>query len=367
MNYPTGRRDHNSTLLSCKGTMSCFPDCNKRPPVHTNSQYTVTLIITFNIIITHRMDHGAALEKLCRVCGRSVVSRSVKTKYPCHKLQEKLMEVFGIAVEFDNPTKHPTHFCHACKSILNKATPNYRHLTAGFSGWCSHMEDGGCAVCEQHTLILRGGRPKRNHGAGRPTQISPRYCMDHIRAVAPAPLPLHHGDICEAHLTVPLSAVECPICCYILRSPVELVTCMNVVCAECLCSWLKQKNSLACPCCFIDHLQDFSTIRQAAPLVVTLLCVVCGECKDHVKLTTYCDHNCQPAMGVLPHTNIDDLLNQSVTTPLTAIEQKLQTSLVRRSLSTSSENILQLKTGGKVLIIHSWHQSSLYPSCYYSH
>ena len=73
---------------------------------------------------------------------------------------------------------------------------------------------------------------------------------------------------------------------------------------------------------------------------------VCGVCEvwGHMEWRNYNEHissnTCRPVERDVQSTSrLDDLLQR----PL-----KVQTSLARRSLSTSSEPILHMKTGGKV-------------------
>lgn len=310
-----------------------------------------------NTTMKARMDHSKVLKKLCRVCGRLLVTKAMKSKYLCGDFTDQLLTVFGVSAT--DPDIHPVEFCHACRVVLQKSASDregYRHRTNIFTGWCTHAEDS-CGVCEHYQQLLRGGRPKKmKHTPGRPPSISPRYCVQRIREVAPPLLP--HADICKTHLHLPLAELSCPICADILREPVELTTCRSVVCADCLCKWLQHHDKLTCPCCYSGHLEDYNTIQQASPLVVTLLksiCVICGQCHNHMQMSQYQDHSqsCPATRIVRPHTSIDDVLHQPASAPLTPIEQKLQTSLARRSVT--DENVLQLKTGGKVLIFFTKH------------
>ena len=78
-----------------------------------------------------------------------------------------------------------------------------------------------------------------------------------------------------------LSYVHCLICFDIIRQQVELVTCERISYAQCMCRWIDQHSEPACPCCYADHLKDFSTIKKAPSLVVTSinsLCAVCANC-----------------------------------------------------------------------------------------
>lgn len=176
--------------------------------------------------------------------------------------------------------------------------------------------------------------------------------------LAPPPLAPFPDTIsfCEHHQSLTLKEVICPVCCEVLNRPVELVTCGSLVCVQCLCLWLQHKGELECPCCYGDHLREYTTIVKPATLVLRLLgslCVICSKCQRHVKLGEYKDHTESGCTSycheVSPDTSIDDILRQPLISPLTSVEQKLQTSLARRSLSGSpEENVLHLKTGGKV-------------------
>lgn len=277
----------------------------------------------------------------------------------------EIERVFGLSAREDDPYKHPTHFCHSCKRIILKAGLNYQHRTITFDGWCQH-DDTSCTVCQHYSTIQRGGRPPKSGSrtSGRPPSISPRYCIQHIRGVAPPSLipPAEKIPVCKIHLGISVSEFNCPLCLHFLRNPVQLVTCETVVCADCLCSWLHHRNTLECPCCNGDHLQDFSTITSAPS--IESLCTVCETCHKHTQLKDYQHHICTPSLpsSVLPQSSICDILHQPLTAPLTPLEQKLQTNLTKRALTSSSEDgILHLKTGGKVNQDRKVHTHNTFP------
>ena len=270
------------------------------------------------------------------------------------------MEVFYISIESDSPDIHPQFFCHSCKIVQHKASSavkQYQHMTVVFEGWCTHAEDS-CQVCEHYHLLQRRGRPKKvKRTAGQPPTISPRYCVDHIREIVPPTLaPLAEVDVCTHHNQGALTELTCLICCGVLDSPVEIVRCQSVVCVECLCSWLQHSNDLAFPCRCDHHLREYSTgIRSASTLILHLLrslCVICGRCQSHVQLDAHNDHvksGCTTrTRRVSSNSSVEDVLRRPLTSPLTPVEQKLQTSLARRSMSGSPEDVLQMKTGGRV-------------------
>ena len=59
---------------------------------------------------------------LCRVCGRRVVTKSVKVKHLCTDYADKLQSVFGVSTSSDDKAAHPQHFCHACKIVMFKTS-----------------------------------------------------------------------------------------------------------------------------------------------------------------------------------------------------------------------------------------------------
>ena len=179
------------------------------------------------------------MQGLWEVC---IVTKAVKAKYPCPEHEESFQVVFGINTSQDRPDVHPKYFCHACKNVLYRAkTDGYQHKTEIFMGWNEHNNDS-CNVCQHHDTLRKGGRPRKGQRTpGHPPSKSPRYCIQHILKIAPSTFVLEHYTtprICDEHQVVELEELQCPICCDILRSPVELTDCRSVVCAECCCSWI---------------------------------------------------------------------------------------------------------------------------------
>ena len=239
-----------------------------------------------------------------------------------------------------------------------------------FEGWSEHSYSS-CSICQHFESVQKGGRPKKaQHTTGHPRNDSPRYCIQAIQDIAPPAIMLaHHTNaiICEEHQVVDLQELECPTSCDVLQRPVELVDCCRVVSADCCCTWLEYSTNTNCPCCHGDHLCNFSSVRQASPLLLSVLaslCVVCVECGDHMRQDTYSEHadsSCQSCSTSSsqdsPDTSIDKIINRPLSTPLTAVEQKHQSRLAKRSLATSpEENVLKIKTGRRV----SYHYYSVH-------
>ena len=95
----------------------------------------------------------------------------------------------------------------------------------------------------------------------------------HIRSIAPPSLVTDASShtYTAGDSPVAMSDLECPICSHILDQPVELIRCRSHVCTACRCEWLKVSDTFSCPCCYIDHFHDFSSIRQGSTLILKLL------------------------------------------------------------------------------------------------
>ena len=106
-----------------------------------------------------------ALERLCRVYDRQVVTKAMKIKHLCADFKEQLLEVFKISTVSDSHDMHPQFFCHSCKTVLFEASnvvKQYQHRTVVFEGWCNHVE-GSCRVCEHYCSFQQRGDQKRSN------------------------------------------------------------------------------------------------------------------------------------------------------------------------------------------------------------
>ncbi len=212
--------------------------------------------------------------------------------------------------------------------------------------WEEHIEES-CRICSSPPL--QAGRPKRQMRTGRPPTISFQGAIKHINTIAPVPISTYNNLVTGIR-----ADFQCPICLSVFHQPIELTVCQTYVCC---C------ESLSCPCCYSDHIADYhNTTRSAPPIILTALgnirvsCKLCkrvGFMKDHdrhinSKCTTY---------FTWPDS-CNEILNKPQESPLTPLEAKLQSSLLRRSLSSSVSlaTTVQVKTGGQVCTILSYKQ-----------
>ena len=304
-------------------------------------------------------DHVRALARLCRVCGRGSClgkrKKGARTRqYPCAESKDDLLETYGIDTSNDAYTIHPQSFCHPCYNIIyfskkaKKEGKEYNPKTVVATTWSEHSEVN-CTICEDYTSHAFGGRPHKNtYTPGRPKNSSALSALRHIRSVAPPSLGQRDA------LTHRGNSFECPICQEVLQRPMELTKCGSVVCAECLCQWLREPREQwsACPCCYSVHLDDLESIKPASDIVLKALgcmevsCALCskrGLMKNH---KAHVDSNCQSGDFTPAPIDASQLLSRPPDQPLSPLEERVQSSLIKRSMHSGST--LHVKTGGQV-------------------
>ena len=127
-----------------------------------------------------------------------------------------------------------------------------------------------------------------------------------------------------------IDLLTCPMCKGMLSQPLKL-HCDVVVCAKCVVDAITTSASARCPCCEDAVNLLPSSVQPASDIIQRLLCdviILCETCNRDVRAGDYDSHECQKS-GVL--------------------EVQMACKVIRRILSEStSDNILQIKTGGTV-------------------
>ena len=190
-----------------------------------------------------------------------------------------------------------------------------------------------------------------------------RALFIHAQKIAPPQLcpPLvEHAE----EQSLPTEELTCPICVNIVERPIQLTSCSSIVCCQCLSQWLNITDDIKCPCCYGDHLKDFDTVKQPSQLFLSILgqlVVICKACQKKVKLESHSTHSCgsDEEIGACTSATSEPvavILSRGSDIPLTPVEEQLQSSLTRRSLSQSAQPLLRIKTGGQVGIrLHTAH------------
>ena len=213
--------------------------------------------------------------------------------------------------------------------------------------WEKHTNDN-CTTCNLYEQSKKGGRPCRRK-IGHPSINEYHTVTNHLQSIAPR-------SFWPQQSRALVSAIEpsiiCPICLDIPDRPIELIPCNVHVCCECICAALEASRSISCPCCYDDHLSDFSTIRPVTPIINDVLkCTMhkCKLCHGNVILKNVIPHlssNCKR----FNDTSINSILSMPTTQPLTPIENRLTSHLVRRSVENG---VLEVKRQRKVKALYS--------------
>ena len=132
-------------------------------------------------------------------------------------------------------------------------------------------------------IITKGGGQNKlaRKNRGRPSGCSPSATIEHIRRlVHNQPSYVDSTDEVE-YLQEHVANLLCPICCDILKQPIEL-SCGRLVCAHCCCRWIELSPKPSCPGCYTHELDNL-TIGLPSAVVYELLGalkLVCGTCKQ---------------------------------------------------------------------------------------
>ncbi len=297
-------------------------------------------------------EHLGALAKHCRVCGSHYKNKKGRA-YSCSERKVDILKVFGIDISEDVETTHPQSYCKQCNNIMYNTAKkamdgrqyNPRKVIAS---WSAHSEDN-CLVCSSCSTHSIGGRPRKQlYAPGRPAKGSFRSCIQYVHTIAPP-------TFCQqATVIAPHDIFECPLCLHIVDKPIELA-CGSLVCAGCLCERLRVSQSLSCPCCHSEHLDDFTTIHPPSEITLRALgnmevtCSMCakrGHLRNH---KAHVDSMCGTTHFKSAPLNATDLLSIPEDVILTPLEEKLKSKLIKRSMHNS--HTLEVKTGGQVRTI----------------
>ncbi len=213
------------------------------------------------------------------------------------------------------------------------------------ASWSAHSEDN-CLVCSSCSTHSLGGRPrKQSYAPGRPAKGSFRSSIQYVHTIAPP-------TFCQqATVIAPNDIFECPVCSHIVDKPIELA-CGSLVCAGCLCERLRVSQSLLCPCCHSEHLDDFNTIHPPSEITLRALGnmeVTCSVCAKRVHLRNHkahVDSMCGTTHFKSVPLNAADLLSIPEDATLTPLEEKLKSKLIKHSMHNS--HTLEVKTRGQV-------------------
>ncbi|XP_048588965.1 E3 ubiquitin-protein ligase NRDP1 isoform X1 [Nematostella vectensis] len=147
----------------------------------------------------------------------------------------------------------------------------------------------------------------------------------------------------------PPDFVFCAICKEVLTQPLA-TPCDHYFCVLCICEWLDQTyNKSGCPVCKASISPGvLHKIPRVLGNTLASCQVLCRSCKEPHRLDNLAAHEAiyttyiaQPAT-----TTVREILNAGKDTPLSQVEERICTQLMKRKLSVSQSLPVLLFTGG---------------------
>ena len=115
---------------------------------------------------------------------RSSVWQTFGVSFSCEKYADLLATTFGVHICEDSPAIHPPVMCHPCYSVLQRSKKAAQSGRQFYHCVDLFNFSSQCVVCEHFERVSSGGRPKKMPSSGRPSALSVRAAVDHIRSVA---------------------------------------------------------------------------------------------------------------------------------------------------------------------------------------
>ena len=128
-----------------------------------------------------------------------------------------------------------------------------------------------------------------------------------------------------------------------------MMPCSHHTCAECLCRTIRQFGRIGCLDCNSRHL---SSAQAPLFLLVQLLAdqlAMCSTCKEPVQLKNMDDHIKRGCTEHI-HISLQTIIQKPLNAPLTKIEEKVGSNIVRQWIQASDgTEPIRVPTGGPVL------------------
>ena len=303
--------------------------------------------------------HLTKLAKCCRVCGQYSGDKCCKYSHNINSpdIINKIQVTFGIDVTDDHEETHPQKCCNCCYAKCIKAEKGSKTTQIPVT-WHKHT-DVDCQTCTRFLTQAKGGRKRKTTIPGRPSEKQQR--LENVSSsrvkisqsiippnVIPAPL-IDKMPETNRFVLNPPPDLLCPICKEVLHQPVQS-QCEHNFCWKCAQAWLDHVGQFAkCPVCS-STIEGFLKPPRVLLNILCSLLVSCAFCKKAFSLDRLQNHQLEcdryAIETIMP--TIPSMLNKLMTTPLSKVEEKLATSLIKRKLKSADTPYVALKTGGTV-------------------
>ena len=246
--------------------------------------------------------HQKSLNGLCRICGERAKRKCDKViPKLCTDYKTDIFQVYRLIINGDNANRHSTKLCYRCYTMMKKALrtkdvktlDNTSQRVVNDSFWSLHTDDG-CNVCTHYAEQDKGGRPATD-----------RWLKKRQRDASDSP-PFFNPPDCSTPTKQKVSVADAQ------TSPFQTPSSKYITRIDTQTSPIRQDANAT-------NLKEQSHVVDCQTSPVKQLQ---SEC-------------------------ISDSLSKHKQEPLSNLEEKLATSLLRRKQNSSAnKDIISYKTGG---------------------
>ena len=129
-----------------------------------------------------------------------------------------------------------------------------------------------------------------------------------------------------------------------------ILPCHHLMCYRCIQSQITTDCMVQCAQCHTTHSPSPEVVTLPAPSMMKLLVeqdVTCDMCKRAVKVKHLDEHR-KSEYSKYTQVTVQYLMNCPLTVPLSPIEEKLTSYLIRRKMNTSGSALIRIQTEGYV-------------------
>jgi hypothetical protein len=166
------------------------------------------------------------------------------------------------------------------------------------------------------------------------------------------------AKISEAKLSPTVSTnttVVCKVCTCLLQSP-GILPCLHHICVDWLCLHIQQSGQIICADCQTIHPMVTASVQVTPPLSLSLLAdqpAQCPSCKEEVQLKNSTKH-LSSGCTMRKYITVQHILQEELDVPLTKLEERVGSNIVRWWIRQSDTSEIRLPTGGSVMPIYNY-------------
>jgi len=298
--------------------------------------------------------HSKCVERLCRICGNLLGTKSFEVS----KYLTLLEEAFYIDHKKDNPEVHPKRFCIKCY----KQSKNITGRGSTPTGKCFQFDkhSAACATCENFSTLLKGGKRKKIKKAGRPSEKNAVWSRDFSEHLSNE-LPVDNFPVdvkLNPALNPQLEICLCTTCEQIMRQPIKIETCEHGFCLKCFIRLVEGQgiHHLNCPVCDQPFKQEQVSSYRTVVSLREKLVVACTRCDKKYSARQKAEYVEHASKCKIEPFKLMDILSIPSAKRMPYGAEQIASHVVKLKMAESKtpNNIIQLPSGSSRVRIFSF-------------